>query len=175
MQWWVRDQVKLDPFQTSERERVQTFGNLFLLIFLYTKYISKYISTRTLTLSQGKCHFPIASHVTKIYNNNDYLKSAINGDNEAKGFRPFGPRAAGACGAARGPCTKWTPISLRQSGTPPHYPSPMPPNSSQAPHSWNIPKSHNRSFKILRFTLGIDNFAQNFPVNFGPISKLVTS
>ena len=31
--WWVRDQVKFDPFQTSER--LKTFGDLIFMIFLH--------------------------------------------------------------------------------------------------------------------------------------------
>ena len=31
--WWVRDQVKFHPFQTSER--LKTFGDLIFMIFLH--------------------------------------------------------------------------------------------------------------------------------------------
>ena len=95
--------------------------------FLWFSY-TKYISNRTLTLSQGlklKFHFLIASHVTKS------LNRRLTAITKQRGSAPLTPAGA---------CAPWTPLSLRQSGARPQTP--------KTAHSWNIPKSHHRSFKI---------------------------
>ena len=106
-------------------------SGISFLCFSYTKYISN----RTLTLSQGpklKFHFLIASHVTKS------LNRRLTAITKQRGSAPLTPAPLTPAGA----CGPWTPLSLRQSGGS----APKPPKLPILEISQNLTTGH------LRFT-----------------------